>query len=66
MPFQPGISGNPGGRPCGTATSTPIPVTVRRLVITRLSERVRKGDNVATDLLAQLILQGSAHRLEAS
>ena len=57
MPFQPGQSGNPLGRPPGSKTSVVLSVSIQRKVIKALTTRaLEQDDSVALETLALLLI----------
>ena len=61
MPFVNGApSANPLGRPKGGSTGVSLNKSEKRLVIKQLVIRAKSGDPTSVDVLALLMLQGSA------
>ena len=57
MPFQPGLSGNPDGRPKGAKTAITIPVLLLRESLNAVCTRAKGGDKEAQNLLVGVAAQ---------
>ena len=52
MPFGPGETGNPAGKPRGAKTRPPtVPITVARQSMNAVCERAKEGDPTSQGLL---------------
>ena len=56
MPFQPGESGNPKGRPPGSREKVIVPIRVQKKLLQLLTDRALEGDSAAQESLALLIV----------
>ena len=54
MAFQPGVSGNPAGRPVGAKTRVDVPVRTKKQLLKAMEQRALNGDVEAQNKLFDL------------
>ena len=54
MAFQPGVSGNPAGRPVGAKTRVEVPVRTKKQLLKAMEQRALTGDVEAQNKLFDL------------